>query len=61
MWKAASKEVKTPIHGCATRLRRLEHAIGLPHIIDQAMTLIDQHRLSAVVQRCAVRTNAPED
>ena len=32
------KRSETPIHGCASRLRRLEHAIGLPHIIDRAIT-----------------------
>ena len=32
-----------PVHGCASRLRRLKHGIGLPHIIDRAITLIDQH------------------
>ena len=32
-----------PIHGCAERLRRLEHATRLLHIVDRAITLIDQH------------------
>ena len=44
------KRSEMPVHGCASRLRRLKHAIGLPHIVDRAITLIYQHLLSATVR-----------